>query len=293
MASAPCHVGGRRPFRLDGDDRLSVAPVRVGHRVPGSVRPGYRPAGGRIGAVVADQTLLVARPRPRPVRGSDPALPARARQTSQENGRGRPARRPAAQGTSVSEERQLRTPDDRLRDGSHSGLVRTPGVRREWPPASPPRQQRAAVRAGGSHPEHRLRARWLRPVHVRSPVVPAASLTAKVAQSSLLRIRSQSTRKPKRSARVRTPTGLPSLMTRNASSVSRMWRAADTGSPEPTSDRVGHMCLETGSARSAVPANSAVSKSRSLTEPTTSPSTTGGSALTTGICETPYSRRIS
>ena len=53
------------------------------------------------------------------------------------------------------------------------------------------------------------------------------------------------------------------------------------------------MCFSTGSARCAFPANSAASRSRSLTAPATSPTMTGGSALTTGIWETPYSRRIS
>ena len=38
--------------------------------------------------------------------------------------------------------------------------------------------------------------------------------------------------------------------------------------------------------------NRAPSRPRSLTEPTTSAAITGGSARTTGICETPYSRRI-
>jgi hypothetical protein len=39
--------------------------------------------------------------------------------------------------------------------------------------------------------------------------------------------------------------------------------------------------------------NRASSRARSLTDPATSPDITGGSALTTGICDTPYSRRIS
>jgi hypothetical protein len=64
----------------------------------------------------------------------------------------------------------------------------------------------------------------------------------------------QPTRKPRRSARVSTPIGLPPLMTRIASSDSSMWRAIDTGSPSPTSGRAGLMCLPTRSARWAVPA---------------------------------------
>ncbi len=178
MAPAPRAVGGGRPLRLDGDDRLPVAPVPAGHRVPGSVRPGHRPARCRIGALVADQTVLDARSRPGAVRGRDPARSARARQT----GRGiegiEPAIRPG-QGTPATRDSQRRPCDDRLRARSGSGLVRTPGICRERPPASAPRQQRAAVRAGGSHPEHCLHTRGLRPVYVRSPVVPAASLNAR------------------------------------------------------------------------------------------------------------------
>ena len=67
---------------------------------------------------------------------------------------------------------------------------------------------------------------------------------------------------------------------------------ADTGDPAPTSGRPGSMCFSTASARCACPVKSASSRARSLTEPATSPDITGGSALTTGICETPYSRRI-
>jgi hypothetical protein len=43
----------------------------------------------------------------------------------------------------------------------------------------------------------------------------------------------------------------------------------------------------------ARPVNSASSRSRSWTAPTISAVITGGSARTTGICETPYSRRMS
>ena len=51
------------------------------------------------------------------------------------------------------------------------------------------------------------------------------------------------------------------------------------------------MCRSTGSARWACPVNSASSRSRSDTDPDTSPAITGGSAVTTGICDTAYSRR--
>jgi len=50
------------------------------------------------------------------------------------------------------------------------------------------------------------------------------------------------------------------------------------------------MGLVTRSANDAVPANNLSSRSRSPTEPTISAAITGGSARTTGICETPYSR---
>ncbi len=52
------------------------------------------------------------------------------------------------------------------------------------------------------------------------------------------------------------------------------------------------MCWETASASLALPENTAESSSRSDTLPATSPAITGGSAPTTGICDTPYSRRI-
>jgi hypothetical protein len=48
-------------------------------------------------------------------------------------------------------------------------------------------------------------------------------------------------------------------------------------------DRVGQVRLTV---------NSSSRRARSLTEPATSPDVTGGSALTTGICDTPYSRRM-
>ena len=48
------------------------------------------------------------------------------------------------------------------------------------------------------------------------------------------------------------------------------------------------MCCSSRSASRARPANSASSSSRSPTEPTISAAITGGSAFTTGICETAY-----
>ena len=53
------------------------------------------------------------------------------------------------------------------------------------------------------------------------------------------------------------------------------------------------MCLPTRSASDAAPENTASVRPRSLTAPATSPIITGGSASTTGICETPYVCRIS
>ena len=55
----------------------------------------------------------------------------------------------------------------------------------------------------------------------------------------------------------------------------------------------GDMCGSTESASDTLPANRASSSARSETDPITSPAVTGGSAFTTGICETPYSRRMS
>ena len=52
------------------------------------------------------------------------------------------------------------------------------------------------------------------------------------------------------------------------------------------------MCSSTRSVRCAAPVNSASSSVRSDTDPATSAATIGGSARTTGICETPYSWRI-
>ena len=56
--------------------------------------------------------------------------------------------------------------------------------------------------------------------------------------------------------------------------------------------RPASMCFSTESNRCAWPVKSASSNARSLTDPATSPDMTGGSALTTGICETPNSRRM-
>ena len=52
------------------------------------------------------------------------------------------------------------------------------------------------------------------------------------------------------------------------------------------------MWSSTGSVSLAEPAKRASSSARSETEPATSAATIGGSARTTGIWETPYSRRI-
>ena len=52
------------------------------------------------------------------------------------------------------------------------------------------------------------------------------------------------------------------------------------------------MCCSTESVSRALPAKRASSTLRSETEPATSAATIGGSARTTGICETPYSCRI-
>ena len=52
------------------------------------------------------------------------------------------------------------------------------------------------------------------------------------------------------------------------------------------------MCWETASANFARPSKTADKSSRSDTLPATSPAITGGSAPTTGICDTPYSRRM-
>ncbi|CAB4925190.1 unannotated protein [freshwater metagenome] len=53
------------------------------------------------------------------------------------------------------------------------------------------------------------------------------------------------------------------------------------------------MCFSKVSDSAAAPEKSASSSAFSSTEPTTSPAVTGGSARTTGIWETPYSRRMS
>src|SRR6476659_9757434 len=105
--------------------------------------------------------------------------------------------------------------------------------------------------------------------------------------------RRYSTSEASRSARVSTPTGLPSSTTMIASAVSSSRRASAIGWPAPTSGRAGSMSFSTESVRCALPAKSLSSSDRSLTAPATSPAITGGSALTTGIWETPYSCRIS
>ena len=65
-----------------------------------------------------------------------------------------------------------------------------------------------------------------------------------------------------------------------------------TGSLAPSAGSGGSITFSTASAGPAVWPKSAPSSPRSLTEPTTSAAITGGSARTTGIWETPYSRRI-
>src|SRR6478609_11734309 len=107
------------------------------------------------------------------------------------------------------------------------------------------------------------------------------------------RVAGQVARKCSRSARVSTPAGLPSSTTITASEFSRACRAAVISSPEPTNGNGAAMCVNTASASVARPANRSSSSARSDTAPTTSPAITGGSALTTGICDTPYSRMIS
>ncbi|CKQ97056.1 Uncharacterised protein [Mycobacterium tuberculosis] len=89
-----------------------------------------------------------------------------------------------------------------------------------------------------------------------------------------------------------TPTGLPSSTTINASQSRNALPAALTNSPAPIIRSGGLMCADTASANLARPSNTAESSSRSETLPATSPAITGGSAPTTGICDTPYSRRI-
>ncbi|PQM44283.1 hypothetical protein C1Y40_05559 [Mycobacterium talmoniae] len=89
-----------------------------------------------------------------------------------------------------------------------------------------------------------------------------------------------------------TPTGLPSSTTITASCSRSALAAALTNSPAPISGSGGLMCWATASARLARPSNTADNSSRSETLPATSPAITGGSAPTTGICDTPYSRRM-
>ncbi len=91
---------------------------------------------------------------------------------------------------------------------------------------------------------------------------------------------------------MRTPTGLPSSSTSAAPARSSAAIAAVTGSPVPTAGSGGDMWAVSGWSKAARSANSASSRSRSTTDPTTSAAITGGSSLTTGIWDTPYSRRI-
>ena len=76
-----------------------------------------------------------------------------------------------------------------------------------------------------------------------------------------------------------------------ARALSSEAREAETSaSVAPTSSNGWAMCPVTASASDAVPANSASSRSRSTTDPTTSAAITGGSSLTTGSWDTSYSR---
>ena len=99
---------------------------------------------------------------------------------------------------------------------------------------------------------------------------------------------------PSRSCRVSTPAGLPSTCTeqrvgrRRAPSI-----AAATGSPEPMIGSGGDMCGSSASARRPCRRTARRAAPSRDTDPTTSPAVTGGSARTTGSCETPYSRRMS
>src|SRR5207253_1218584 len=95
-----------------------------------------------------------------------------------------------------------------------------------------------------------------------------------------------------RSALVSTPTGRPSSWTSSASADSSAEMASWTPSLAPITGSGGLMCDSTWSASLASPAKSASSRARSETDPATSAAITGGSARTTGICETPYSLRM-
>ena len=88
------------------------------------------------------------------------------------------------------------------------------------------------------------------------------------------------------------PTGLPSSSTSRASSSTSSPTAPATGSLAPSTGNGDSMTRSTASAGPALRPKRAPSSPRSLTEPTTSAAITGGSARTTGICDTPYSRRI-
>jgi len=89
------------------------------------------------------------------------------------------------------------------------------------------------------------------------------------------------------------PAGLPSTSTTAAPARSRAPIAALMGSPEPIIGSGADICAETGSLDFARPLTSASSRSRSVIEPTTSAAITGGSSLSTGSCETSYSRIVS
>jgi hypothetical protein len=67
--------------------------------------------------------------------------------------------------------------------------------------------------------------------------------------------------------------------------------ASSSGSPAPSAGSGGDMCFSSRSDSWARPVNRASSRSRSTTAPATSAAITGGSARTTGICDTWNSRR--
>src|SRR5215472_10306246 len=89
-----------------------------------------------------------------------------------------------------------------------------------------------------------------------------------------------------------TPAGLPSTSTTAAPAASSARAATLTGSPEPTDGSGGDISPATSSSGAAFPATSASSRSCSTIEPTTSAAITGGSALSTGSCDTSNSRRL-
>ena len=103
--------------------------------------------------------------------------------------------------------------------------------------------------------------------------------------------RGQAPRNASTSERVTTPAGLPSTSTSAASASANADIAVSSGSFAPRVGSGGDMCRSSRSDSCARPVNSASSRSRSTTEPTTSAAITGGSARTTGIWETANSRR--